>query len=195
MPPKVRVKIPVHVLVYSIGFMPAAAYAYHWYKNAPTDEQFEKELSKNYSQNIQSSRDKHVQMTQFLQNMKDPDKSVEQQQRMQEVLLGGRGQQKRLYAVDDSIYGTEEGAKLQKEAVMGSSSSNNNDGIIKKKRMKMKKKKRRKNKEGNNDESDVGSDNERTENKLLKQSVAGVLIAGTLAAGVSMLLGGGKRSQ
>jgi hypothetical protein len=26
MPPKVRVKIPVHVLVYSIGFMPAAAY-------------------------------------------------------------------------------------------------------------------------------------------------------------------------
>ena len=130
-------------------------------------------------------------MTQFLQNMKDPNKSVEQQQRMQEVLLGGRGQQKRLYAVDDSIYGTEEGAKLQKEAVMG---SNNNDGIIKKKRMKMKKKKRRKNQEGNNDESDVGSD-ERTENKLLKQSVAGVLIAGTLAAGVSMLLGGGKRSQ
>jgi hypothetical protein len=117
---------------------------------------------------------------------------------MQEVLLGGRGQQKRLYAVDDSIYGTEEGAKLQKEAVMGSSgggSGNNNDGIIKKKRKKMKKKKRRKNKEGNNDESDVGSDNERTENKLLKQSVAGVLIAGTLAAGVSMLLGGGKRSQ
>lgn len=129
--------------------------------------------------------------------MKDPNKSVEQQQRMQEVLLGGRGQQKRLYAVDDSIYGTEEGAKLQKEAVMGSSgggSGNNNDGIIKKKRKKMKKKKRRKNQEGNNDESDVGSD-ERTENKLLKQSVAGVLIAGTLAAGVSMLLGGGKRSQ
>ena len=26
MPPKVRVKIPVHVLVYSIGFFPAAAY-------------------------------------------------------------------------------------------------------------------------------------------------------------------------
>ena len=172
--------------------------AYHWYKNAPTNEQFEKELSKNYSQNIQSSRDKHVQMTQFLQNMKDPNKNVEQQQRMQEVLLGGRGQQKRLYAVDDSIYGTEEGAKLQKEAVMGTNGGgggNNNDGIIKKKRKKMKKKKRRKNKEGNNDDSDNGSDNERTENKLLKQSVAGVVIAGTLAAGVSMLLGGGKRSQ
>jgi hypothetical protein len=179
------------MIIQTLSYCQFRSLAYHWYKNAPTDEQFEKELSKNYSQNIQSSRDKHVQMTQFLQNMKDPDKSVEQQQRMQEVLLGGRGQQKRLYAVDASIYGTEEGAKLQKEAVMG---SNNNDDIIKKKRMKMKKKKRRKNQEGNNDESDVGSD-ERTENKLLKQSVAGVLIAGTLAAGVSMLLGGGKRSQ
>ena len=111
MPPKVRVKIPIHVLVYSIGFFPAAAYAYHWYKNAPTDEDFEKELSKNYSQNIQSSREKHVQMTQFLQNMKDPNNTnnKEQQQRMQEVLLGGRGQKKRLYAVDEEIYGTEEG--------------------------------------------------------------------------------------
>ena len=172
--------------------MPISFYlAYHWYKNAPTDEQFEKELSKNYSQNIQSSRDKHVQMTQFLQNMKDPNKSAEQQQRMQEVLLGGRGQQKRLYAVDDSIYGTEEGAKLQKEAAMGSSSGGNE--IIKKKRKKMKKKKRRKNKEGNDDDSDTTI--EKTENKVLKQSVAGVVIAGTLAAGVSMLLGGGKRSQ
>ena len=177
--------------------LPFLSLAYHWYKNAPTDEQFEKELSKNYSQNIQSSRDKHVQMTQFLQNMKDPNKSAEQQQRMKEVLLGGRGQQKRLYAVDDSIYGTEEGAKLQTEAVMGRSSSGggNNNDIIKKKRKKMKKKKRRKNREGNNDDSNNGSDNERSENKLLKQSVAGVVIAGTLAAGVSMLLGGGKRSQ
>ena len=26
MPPKVRVKIPIHVLVYSLGFFPAAAY-------------------------------------------------------------------------------------------------------------------------------------------------------------------------
>lgn len=181
--------------------MPFLSLAYYWYKNAPTDEQFEKELSKNYSQNIQSSRNKHVQMTQFLKNMKDPNKNVEQQQQMQEVLLGGRGQQKRLYAVDDSIYGTEEGAKLQKEAVMGTNggggggSGGINNDIIKKKRKKMKKKKRRKRKEGNNDGSDNGSDNERTENKLLKQSVAGVVIAGTLAAGVSMLLGGGKRSQ
>ena len=30
--------------------------AYYWYKNAPTDEEFEEELQKNYSHNIQNSR-------------------------------------------------------------------------------------------------------------------------------------------
>jgi len=109
---------------------------------------------------------------------------------MQEVLLGGRGQQKRHYAVDDSIYGTEEGAKLQKEAVDGS-------GKIIKKR---KKKKKRKDK---NDDKDIEGatlandnvTNDDDSNVRLKQSVAGVVVAGTLAAGISMFLGGGKRSQ
>jgi len=190
MPPKVRVKIPIHVLVYSIGFFPAAAYAYHWYKNAPTDEDFEKQLSKNYSQNIQSSREKHVQMTQFLQSIKDPN-NTDQQQRMQEVLLGGRGQKKRLYAVDEEIYGTEVGAKLQKEATAGTAVDNS---IINKKKKKGKKKKRKKKSE------EEGSDGDDTNNTTdtsarLKQSVAGVVVAGTLAAGISMLLGDGKRSQ
>lgn len=186
MPPKVRVKIPIHVLVYSIGFFPAAAYAYHWYKNAPTDEDFEKQLSKNYSQNIQSSRDKHVQMTQFLQNMKDPNNN-EQQQRMQEVLLGGRGQKKRLYAVDEEIYGTEEGAKLQKEA--------SDTKIIKNRRKKKKKKKVDEGSDGGNVNVEAVTDTIATDTSVrLKQSVAGVVVAGTLAAGISILLGG-KRSQ
>ncbi|KAL7498249.1 hypothetical protein ACHAWT_006181 [Skeletonema menzelii] len=194
MPPKVRVKIPVHVLVYSLGFFPAAAYAYHWYKNAPTDEEFEQQLSKNYAQNIQSSREKHVQMTQFLQNMNDPNNS-EQQKRMQEVLLGGRGQKKRLYAVDEDIYGTEEGAKLQKEAVDNSRGSGK---IIKNKKNK-KKNKRKDETDGEratlaNDDNSTTTTTGTESSVRLKQSVAGVVVAGTLAAGISMLLGGGKRS-
>lgn len=148
-------------------------------------------------------------MTQFLQNIKDPTTSNPQhEQMMQEVLLGGRGQQKRHYAVDKTIYGTEEGAKLQKEAVAsleggGSSSSSGSGGkkIIKKKR-----KKRKNMKKEQNGSADSSSDDDEgtTNNNIttttdssvrLKQSVAGVVIAGTLAAGVSMFLGGGKRSQ
>lgn len=176
--------------------------AYHWYKNAPTDEEFEKELSKNYSHNIQSSREKHEQMTQFLQNIKDPN-NQQQQQRMNEVLLGGRGQQKRLHAVDDSIYGTEEGAKLQKEAQEEKNSISSSSKMIQQGRMKKKRKKKDLNNEGTDgnesggDVTDKGAkDNTMLDrDRRLKQSVAGLVIAGAVAAGVSIFLGGGRRSS
>mmetsp|Transcript_13598 Transcript_13598/g.29564 ORF Transcript_13598/g.29564 Transcript_13598/m.29564 type:complete len:173 (-) Transcript_13598:163-681(-) len=172
MPPKPRVQIPAHVFVYTIGFLPGVAYAYYWYKNAPTEEEIEEKLRKNYSHNIETSREKRVQMTNFLQNIKDP--NSDQSKQMDKVLLGGRGQQKRLYAVDETIYGTEEGAKLQKDA-----------------QQKAKKKKRKKKKksatpdEGNVDENVLGNG--------VKQSVAAVAVVGALAAGASFFLGG-KRS-
>ncbi|KAL9185372.1 hypothetical protein ACHAXT_003149 [Thalassiosira profunda] len=172
MPPKPRIQIPVHVFVYSVGFLPCAGYAYYWYKNAPSEEEFEAELKKNYSHNIKTSQDKHVQMNAFLQNMRDP--NSDQQKKMDEVLLGGRGQQKRLYAVDEKIYGTEEAAKLQKEA-----------------QQKAKKGKRKKKRKGK------GSSAENVEGGILSsgatQSVAAVAVVGALAAGASFFLGG-KRS-
>eukprot|EP00986_Skeletonema_menzelii_P002931 scaffold848_cov153-Skeletonema_menzelii.AAC.12 len=126
--------------------------------------------------------------------MNDPNNS-EQQKRMQEVLLGGRGQKKRLYAVDEDIYGTEEGAKLQKEAVDNSRGSGK---IIKNKKNK-KKNKRKDETDGEratlaNDDNSTTTTTGTESSVRLKQSVAGVVVAGTLAAGISMLLGGGKRS-
>jgi hypothetical protein len=93
--------------------------------------------------------------------------------------------------VDDSIYGTEEGAKLQKEAVDGG-------GKIIKKRKKKKKRKDKNDKGGSDAEgATLANDNVTNHDShvRLKQSVAGVVVAGTLAAGISMFLGGGKRSQ
>ncbi|KAL7541889.1 hypothetical protein ACHAXR_011334 [Thalassiosira sp. AJA248-18] len=149
--------------------------AYIWYKNAPTDEEFEEELRKNYSHTIDTSRDKHAQMNTFLQNIKDP--NSEQQKQMQQVLLGGRGQQKRLYAVNEDIYGTEEGAKLQQEAQQ--------------KAKKGRRKKKKKKAGGDLEQSDLenGQDSSR-----VRQSVAAVAVVGVLAAGASLFLGG-KRSQ
>ena len=106
--------------------------------------------------------------------MKDP--NSDQQKQMQEALLGGKGQQKRLHAVDETIYGTEEGARLQQEA-----------------QKKAKKKKRRKKKKKVNvDESDGLGDGQESSN-VVKQSVAAVALVGALAAGASFFLGG-KRS-
>lgn len=185
---KPRIQIPVHVLVYTIGFIPGCAYAYHWYKNAPSDEEMEEELRKNYSHNIENNRDKHQQMNAFLQSMKDP--NSEQQKKMSEVLLGGRGQQKRHYAVDETIYGTEEGAKLQQEA----------QEKAKKKKKRKKKKKSSDVVEADKDSGNVGErelsdgQKESTIGVNVKQSAAAVAVVGALAAGATFFLGG-RRSQ
>eukprot|EP00584_Thalassiosira_punctigera_P024768 CAMPEP_0172555138 /NCGR_PEP_ID=MMETSP1067-20121228/58120_1 /TAXON_ID=265564 ORGANISM="Thalassiosira punctigera, Strain Tpunct2005C2" /NCGR_SAMPLE_ID=MMETSP1067 /ASSEMBLY_ACC=CAM_ASM_000444 /LENGTH=181 /DNA_ID=CAMNT_0013343647 /DNA_START=100 /DNA_END=645 /DNA_ORIENTATION=- len=181
MPPKPRVKIPVHVFVYTIAFLPGAAYAHYWYKNAPSDEEHEEELRKKYSHIIEQSRDKQAQMTTFLQNMKDP--HSDQQKQMNQILLGGRGQKKRLHAVDEKIYGTEEGAKLQQEA-----------------QLKAKKGKRKRKNKGSADADGAVGDSGKSDLKSgqqsvsVKGSVAAVAVVGALAVGACFFLGG-KRSQ
>ena len=129
-------------------------------------------------------QEKHSQMTNFLQNMKDPNSN--QQKEMNAVLRGGRGQQKRLYSVDESIYGTEEGAKLQKDAQ-------------EKAEVDKKKKKRRKKKKGDDDNTDGTIDegnggDENTTVRVVKQSVAAVAVVGALAAAGASFFLGGKRS-
>ena len=128
-------------------------------------------------------QEKHSQMTNFLQNMKDPNSN--QQKEMNAVLRGGRGQQKRLYSVDESIYGTEEGAKLQKDAHEKAEADK-----------KKKNKKRRKKKQGDDDNNsgtiDEGNDGDTTV-RVVRQSMAAVAVVGALAAGASLFLGG-KRS-
>lgn len=111
--------------------------------------------------------------------MKDP--NSDQQKKMNEVLMGGRGKQKRLHSVDETLYGTEEGAKLALEA---------------QEKAKKKAEKKRKKKKNEIEASDEGSvDGESTFNgsRVVKSSVAAVVV-GALAAGASFFLGG-RRSQ
>ena len=169
---KPKIKIPVHVLVYTIAFIPGAAYAYHWYKNAPSDEEHEAELRKKYAHHIDASKEKHATMSQFLQGMQDPN-NKEQQARMAEVLRGGRGGQKRLHAVDNKMYGSEEGARRQMQEMD--------------KTKKKGKKKKKTSVEGSGDEETLRRQH------VIKQSMAAVAVAGVLAAGASVFLSGKRQ--
>lgn len=71
-------------------------------------------LRKNYSNNIEGSKAKRQEMSTFLQGIKNPNADTEK--KLAEVLQGGKGETKRHYAVDESLYGTEEGVRLRKEA-------------------------------------------------------------------------------
>lgn len=55
-------------------------------------------------------------MASFLQGIQNPNSNADTERKMAEVLKGGRGEAKRHYAVDESLYGTEEGVRLRKEA-------------------------------------------------------------------------------
>lgn len=173
MAPKPKIKIPVHVFVYTIAFLPGAAYAYHWYKNAPSDEEHEANLRQKYAHHIEASKEKHESMSKFLHGMQDP-KNKEMQARMAEVLRGGRGGQKRVHAVDESMYGTDEGARRQMQEMD-----------------KRKKKGKKKRKSGTVDAS--SEDDSARKQQVIKQSVAAVAVAGILAAGASVFLGGKRQ--
>lgn len=130
-------------------------------------------------------------MNAFLQSMKDPNST--QQKQMEKVLLGGRGQQKRLYAVDETIYGTEEGAKLQQEA--------QEKAIKNSSKRKKKEKKSISSDEEGSSKTDGGGllsiniESEESSIRGVRQSVAAVAVVGALAAAGASLLIGGKRSQ
>ena len=118
-------------------------------------------------------------MATFLQNMKDP--NSDQQKQMDQVLLGGRGQQKRLYAVDENIYGTEEAARLQQVAQQ------------KAKKGKRKKKKKKKSSNAGDKGELTKNDLEKTEqDSHVKHTVVAVAVVGALAAGASLFLGGNR---
>ena len=90
--------------------------AIYYRRNHQSDEEFEEMLRQNYSNNIEGSKAKRQEMSIFLQGIKNPNSNADTERKMAEVLKGGRGEAKRHYAVDENLYGTEEGVRLRKEA-------------------------------------------------------------------------------
>lgn len=128
-------------------------------------------------------------MIQFFEAMKEG--NMKQEEKMLEVLYGGRGDMKRHYAVDDKLYGTEQGLMQQKKAAEVA------DARVQKKKKKL----RQKDKSGDETENhkngivDQGSPNKSNDyvswhsySKLA--TTTGVI--GSIALVVTLI---GKRSQ
>lgn len=107
-----KFKIPAHVFNYSLALIPAVAYTYYYNKNAPSDEDLEEILRKDYSSNIRASENKRQAMTDFITGaVKKPGSDAKNDQKLAEVLQSGKGLMKRQRDVDESLYGNEEAAK------------------------------------------------------------------------------------
>lgn len=130
-------------------------------------------------------QEKHAQMNAVFASMRDP--TIDQQKKMNEILMGGREKQTRLYSVDESIYGTEEG-KLSLQVA---------EKEMKKAERIRKKKYKKKGIIGNmkavNDEDDSAMTSGVNSSTIIKSSAIVVTCLGLVVAGASLFLGG-KRS-
>jgi E3 ubiquitin-protein ligase DOA10 len=116
-------------------------------------------------------------------SMRDP--TVDQQKKMNEILMGGREKQKRLYSVDESIYGTEEGKASLEVA----------EREMKKAERLRKKKNKKKGIDNNKTVDDSSTMTSGVDSStIIKSSAIAVTCLGLVAAGASLFLGGNKRS-
>ncbi len=189
--------------------------AIYYKRNHQSDEEFEDMLKKNYSNNIEGSKAKRQEFSTFLQGIKDPSSNTNAE-KLGEVLRGGRGETKRHYAVNEELYGTEEGVRLRKEAEdkqkqqtrrkdqrqrdqkgeavskdwkdeLEEASAMTGGGSNKAKAKNNKKDKRSRKKASDTDPGNKGSGNVDTKQVAL---VSGIAVA---AAGLGFLLGFGKK--
>ena len=196
--------------------IPLCFSAIYYKRNHQSDEEFEDMLKKNYSNNIEGSKAKKQEFSTFLQGIKDPSSNANAEKKMGEVLRGGRGETKRHYAVNEELYGTEEGVRLRKEAEdkqkqqtrrkdqrqrdqkgeavstdwkdeLEEASAMAGGGSNKAKAKKNKKGSRKKASDTESDPGNEGSGNFDTKQVAL---VSGIAVA---AAGLGFLLGGGKK--
>lgn len=195
----------MHVFVFSVASVPGIAYAVYWKRNHQSDEEFEQTLRQNYSSKIQGNKDKKQDMVQFFEAMKDPAKNPEQDEKMMQVLRGGNGDIKRHYAVDDKLYGTEEGLAKRKEAEnesiqIESEKKNKKEKLAKKKNKKKKNKIKQKKEQISDDvDDDRGGNKPQNSESSIKnlpsaqKAVVGVAAVGTLAL-IASVVGGKKGS-
>lgn len=117
---KARIRIPAHVFGYSLAIIPVVYFGYYYQSNKASDADFEEELRKNYSHNIQASQSNRAEMVKVVEALKRG--NVSKDKRIDEMLHAGKGDKKRHYPVDEKYYGTEEGIaakeRIQEELKM-----------------------------------------------------------------------------
>ena len=179
----------MHVAVFGLLLLPALAFTAYADRFGPTEEHVEHELKERYGHEIRETHNRQDKMKEFFQHAirQHDDGNVESQ--LDEVLKAGRGGKKRIYAVDNKLYGTAEGvAERQRQE----------------EEMKKQKKKKRKKKEAVEEKTKREEPKEEKEKgpsmlSKLSQSVdkKSVLTVAVVAgvAGVAGFLAGGRRSS
>lgn len=189
-----KVKIPAQVFVFSLLLIPVAGFTMYAQRYGPEEEELEEEIRKRYAPDIAKSQRNNEAMQEFFQHaIKNPGDGTEDD-RLAQVLYGGKGEKKRFHAVDKELYGTREGVEERKRV---------QEELKHQAEEKKKRRKRRKQKQ-QEEVAVVRSENkkkeEKPETKETKKGIsvdvtqiATIAAVGTIAA-LAGFLAGGRRN-
>jgi len=200
-------RVPAHVASFTVLLLPALAFWAYYETGGKHDRErhLEEELRGRYKSEIAVASNKNKAMAEFFQKMQssarqsdDGGGNVEFEAKVDELLKGGKAGKnvKRIASVDPKLYGTAEGAALQREDVAAI--------IAKGQRQQSKKKKRKKKKKDEDaaaaaEEGKVGGDETKTTAKAAASSsnstsqIWTVVGVATVAAVAGFLAGNNRR--
>lgn len=105
--------IPAQGFVFSVLLLPVLVYGMYAGRYGPSDEDLERELRQRYAERIAETRQSNKNMGEFFQHtVFNPDGKFDDT--MKELLYAGKGEKKRMHAVDEKLYGTHEGVEEKK---------------------------------------------------------------------------------
>ena len=104
------IEIPAHTMTFTVLFIPCAILAIYMMSYGPDEERVNDEVRAHYGNNLQIQQ-KNQALKEFFMNA---EQGIEDQ-RLQQVLYGGKGEKKRFHAVDKELYGTEQGLVVKQQ--------------------------------------------------------------------------------
>lgn len=192
-------KIQAHVLAFLIILLPVGIYGFWADRHKIDEEDLEEELRGRYGADIATQTRNNQAMKEFFRNtIQNPEAGVEDE-RLREVLHGGRGRnQKRFHEIDKNLLGTKEGQELAKKT----QEELQQEAAMRKERRKQRRKKK---KMAAKDEESAEENQQQRENAVMAKlkaigenidtkQVATVAVVGSVAAAAGFFLGGGRRN-
>lgn len=181
---RASLQVPAHVAAFALLLLPAMAFYAYYETHKPTEDDMRQTLQEKYDKEIQQVSAKNKNVAEFLRHaMKHDDGAVDSQ--IDQVLKAGKGGKKRLYAVDEKLYGTAEGVAERKRV---------EDEQLE--QLKSKKKLKRKKKAVNDEAATPTVPNESTKQSPVSATTVGAVtfLACAVATAAGYWISGSRRS-
>ncbi|CAB9529462.1 expressed unknown protein [Seminavis robusta] len=180
---------PLPVLLYGLVMVPIAAFAGWVVTYGHDEEALERKLRDKYGKEIKEVESRRQQMSEvYMAAIKNPGSDAAQEERLKQLLRGGKGDVKRHHAIDRKYYGTEEGLEKQRITIEEQMQQHQEAEKAKMKKVKKKLKKLKKKKKAEEEAAAAAASSSDTTTDSETESVSGTSKQKAAAGGIAAAL-------